>query len=62
MPCNAHVTAYYRNKLRILRDEAAIRAAEYERRKRGAAMQERVSLTLFQSNCGNYPQKGRKNW
>ena len=47
MQCNAHVTAYYRNKLRILRDEAAICSAEYERRKRGAAMQERVSLTLF---------------
>lgn len=40
-----HVIAYYRHRLRILRDEAALRAAEYERRKRGFAMQERVTVT-----------------
>jgi len=42
-----HVTAYYRHKLRILRDEAALRSAEYERRKRADYMQKRVSLTRF---------------
>lgn len=29
-----HVIAYYRHRLRILRDEMALRAAEYERQKR----------------------------
>ena len=62
MPCNAHVTAYYRNKLRILRAEFVLIAEAKERRRLGLLAAERVSLTLFQSNCGNYPQKGRKNW
>ena len=42
-----HVTAYYRHRLRILRDEAALRSAEYERRKRGFAMQNRGRLPRF---------------
>lgn len=42
-----HVIAYYRHRLRILRDEIALRAAEYERRKRADYMQNRVTVTRF---------------
>ena len=37
---NAHVTAYYRDKLRKLRAEFALRAQENERRWRGLLMSE----------------------
>jgi len=44
---NHHVTAYYRHRLRILREELALRAAEYERRKLADYIQNRGSLPRF---------------
>jgi len=46
-PHSSHVTTYYRHRLRILREELALRAAEYERRKRADHMQNRGSLPRF---------------
>jgi len=44
---NHHVTAYYRHRLRILREELALRSAEYERRKLADYMQNRGTMPRF---------------
>ena len=58
---NAHVTAYYRDKLRKLRAEFALRAQENERRWRGLLMSECYSSGHHVPNSHYTTSKITKN-